>query len=121
MNSPCPVSIAHDQYQHSLDDAEAKTARIKTWLKNSGRVVDAIEQSMREDGDFDLFAQEHIDGFAINQLRLFAKLPHIFPPDFDPDYLEGLEKGIHDEFIRDNYEAFETRLVEQEWNNWEES
>jgi hypothetical protein len=112
----CPVQADTNRHYSSLDRGESKRARLKTWLKDSGRVEDAIRESMRDEGDYHEFVKQHIDGFAVTQLGYLATNPD---KNFDADYLKQLARGIEQEFIADQYDAFEDVLIEREWNYFE--
>lgn len=116
MTTACAVAADLNRHLHKMDDAEAKAERMKVWLKESGRVVDYIEQSMREDGDFEQFAHEHFDGYAIVQLGLVAL--GLYPRGFDDGGLKKLASGIVSDYIKDQYDAVEEYLIEVEWENF---
>lgn len=118
--SPCPVESSLSRHMDNLDNAEAKTERIKKWLKDSGRVVDAIEKSMRTDGDFDEYASEHDDGFALIQLGLLSVRGYLKPDNFDPDWLKRCANRVCNDFIRDQYELFEAKLIDENWSDFDD-
>ena len=114
----CPVEAALDTYQHSLARGESKDARIRAWLKDSGRVEEAILKWIREDSQpFTDFVSEHEDGYAYTMLALEA----IEPTGKDTDWLKAEARKIMAEFVKDQYSEFEDKCVEDEWNYWEES
>jgi len=115
--SMCSVQADLDRYLTRQDQGEAKEARMKVWLKESGRVVDLIEQSMREDGDFDEFVKQHDDGFALIQLGLLAVRPPV--GDFDTDWLKTCADRVCKEFIAQEYETAEEALIAKEWDYFE--
>jgi len=113
----CPVESDLNRHLTRLDAAEDKKRRMKVWLKESGRVFDYIEQRMREDGDFEIFVHEHIDGYAIVQLGLVAL--GMYPRGFDDGDLKHLAEQIVLGYIKDQYDAVEEYLIEVEWENFE--
>jgi len=115
----CPVEAALDRQQKGLDANEQKYERMKASLKGSGWVEDAIEKSMTEDGDFEEFVKDHIDGYAVIQLGLLATRRYVRPDDFDTDYLKELANRVCEDFIKENYEKFEEILIEKEWDTYD--
>ena len=113
----CPVESDLNRYLTKMDAAEDKEERMKVWLKESGRVVDYIEQAMREDGDFETFAHEHFDGYAIVQLGLVAL--GMYPRGFDDSYLKKMAGGVVSDYIKDQYDAVEEYLITVNWGDFE--
>ena len=116
MNTACAVAADLNRHLTKMDAAEDKAERMRRWLAKSGRVVDYIEQSMREDGDFETFAHEHFDGYAIVQLGLVAL--GLYPRGFDDSGLKKLASGIVEDYINNQYDAVEEYLIEVEWENF---
>lgn len=112
----CPVESDLDRLYRQADMREGKYKRISNWLRNSGRVEDAIVKSMREDGEFDLFAAKHSDGFALIQLGLLALYPR---PDFDTEWLKTCARKVCDDYIEQEHEETLGRLIDDEWSNFE--
>jgi hypothetical protein len=113
----CPVESDLNRHLTKMDAAEAKEGRMKIWLKESGRVVDYTEQSMREDGDFETFANEHTDGYALVQLGLVAL--GLYPRGYDDSYLKQLAGGVVSDYIQHEYAEVEEYLIAKEWGNFE--
>jgi hypothetical protein len=113
----CAVQSDLDRMYSREDAAESKEKRIRAWLKNSGRVEDAILQAARSDGVFDEYVEKHDDGYAIKQLGLLAIQPCA---NFDTEYLMTLGNRVWKDFVAEQRGATIERLVDAEWNNWED-
>lgn len=111
----CPVESDLDRMYRQADMREGKYKRIRSWLINSGRVEDAIVKAMQEDGEFDLFAAKHSDGFALIQLGLLALHPR---PDFDPEWLKTCARKVCQDYIAQEFDAALDRLIDDQWLNW---
>jgi hypothetical protein len=79
MNSPCPISLAHDQYQHSLESAD------KAWesFKRENPLHEfesAAVAAILNDGLSAYLTTEGL--FAQDRLTLFAVCPDLLPLDY---------------------------------------
>jgi hypothetical protein len=79
--------------------------------------LDAIREAARSDGVFDDFVEGHIDGYAVKQLGLLAIQPC---KDFDTEYLMVLGDRVWKDFVDGQWDATIERLIDAEWNNWED-
>ena len=113
----CPVESDLDRMYRQADMREQKYKRIREWLISSGRVEDAIIETMRTDGDFEQFVAKHIDGYAVIQLGLLAVHP---VRDFDSDYLKKDAARVCEEYIEQEFEETLGVLIDNEWLNWED-
>jgi hypothetical protein len=112
----CPVQSDLDRMYFRADMAEAKYKRIRAFLKGTGRVEEAIIESIREDAsDFEWFLENKVDRQLVTVLAVNVAYP---PIDYDPDYLRGIVRGMVDDFVKDQYEEFEEKMIDREWNNW---
>jgi len=112
----CPVESDLDRLYRQQDEAEAKHKRIRAWLINTGRVEDAIVKAMQDDGEFEQFAANHIDGFALVQLGLLAICPR---PDMDTEWLKTCARKVCDDYIEEEYSETLDRLIDEEWEDFE--